>query len=277
MATDAREREQDQNARTGAALERLRDEDRRLEALVESLSPADWDRISTCAPWTVRQLVAHVVRSAESYLTSIERGLQGNLEPAHPRSYRITRMDEIAALPPKQIAADLRAIDERFQREIEALRPDKVETLGIHSHGPRNVRWFTHQRLAEVAFHRWDLERSVERPADFDTATAAELLPMLVEENLPAYIKGEYPRHTGRFRLSVAGGPSWLLDATPGRLAVTADTDASADVTIRGGAASIALLVYGRRTLNDLVSEGGVTADGDERLIGCFGEVLKMP
>ena len=39
----------------------------RFLTLVESLSPADWDKPTTCTLWNVRQVVAHVTGAAASY------------------------------------------------------------------------------------------------------------------------------------------------------------------------------------------------------------------
>src|SRR5918999_1028927 len=82
---------------------------------------------------------------------------------------------EIAAREPGKIVADLRAMTDRFEREFGALQPEQLNTLGAHPYGPRPARWFVDQRLAEVAFHRWDLHRSLGRPAQLDRATAIHL------------------------------------------------------------------------------------------------------
>ena len=267
------------DARAEEGLRRLRAESDAFCAELEALTTEDWERPTNCPPWTVRVLVAHVVRGAESFLTSVERGLRGDLEPAMTREQKTARMHEIAARPPATILADLRAITSRFERELGALHPDQLDTLGEHPHGPRPARWFVEQRLAEVAFHRWDVLESLGRPADLDLMTAAFLLPMLLEKNLPAMMGSDWPRGHGSFRFAVHGEAesAWQAVAAPGSLAVTRDGARPVDVEIVGDPAALALLIYGRRTLAELERAGRLTVTGDRAAAGRFHEVFRGP
>src|SRR5919202_3521251 len=89
------------------ALQLLRRESDAFVADLTALSPADWDRDTTCPPWTVRQLAAHVVRQVDSYIGSVESGLRG--EPAQPesREARAQRMNEIASWEPARVVREL--------------------------------------------------------------------------------------------------------------------------------------------------------------------------
>ncbi len=266
------------NAMVDEALRRLRTEGDAFCAHLASLSLVDWDRPTNCPGWTIRLLVAHVVRGGESFLRSLERGLAGNLEPALTPEQKTARMHEIAAHPPAKILAELRTINDRFERAFGALRPDQLGTLGEHPFGPRSARWFAQQRLAEVAFHRWDLAASLGARAELDSATAGFLLPMLVEENLPVMMGHDWPRARASFHFGIAGSDrSWTAAASPGRLAITRGSTAPADVQVDGDAAALALLVYGRRTLAELRAEGRVSVKGDRAAVERFSEVFHGP
>src|SRR3712207_2181672 len=105
------------DARAGEGLRLLQIECARLGDLLESLGPADWDGPTNCAPWTVRQLVAHTVRGGELFLVCLERGQQNVFEPPFPPEYRTQRMNQIAAWDTDTILAAMRAVDEQFQRD----------------------------------------------------------------------------------------------------------------------------------------------------------------
>ena len=94
--------------------------------------------------------MAHTVRGGESFLVSLERGLRGVLEPAFPPEYPLQRMNEVAAWDTSRIMSTMRTVDERFQRDLSALRPGRLGTRGHHPYGLMTARWFVDQRLAEL-------------------------------------------------------------------------------------------------------------------------------
>jgi uncharacterized protein (TIGR03083 family) len=270
MASDTRL--QEALTRAWAQSELLSDELDKLEA-------ADWDRISTCDPWTVRQLVAHVARAAESYLYYVGEGLKGTLAPPQPAEYRLQRMNEIASQDRAKIVRDLREVSERFEQQMSDLKPRQLELLATHSHGPRPLAWFAEQWLAELAFHHLDLRQSLGRETELDESTAAFLLPTLLEWNFSGFMTSGWPRGTGRFRFSVPNQPeaSWLAIAAPDSLAVRRGADDPADVTIVGDAAALALLIYGRRTATDLERQRRVRIEGERSLAERFHEIFRGP
>src|SRR6266545_3197028 len=216
---------------------------RRMREDLASLSAQAWDGPTNCSPWSVRQLAAHVATSGESFRLSVERGVAGS-----PPEEILARLDEVTA-----------AIEQLYER----LSADELEAICWHRRGNRSARWYVKHRLAEVAFHYWDLERSLGRVAALDEDVASFLLPTLLESNAPRiYPTG--PRGEGRYRLAVEGNPaaSWLLAASPERLEV-ARGSGEADVTITASPAVLALLVYGRADLPDEERHGRAQIEGD--------------
>ena len=262
-----------------AALQRIGAEGEALASELEALDPADWDRPSTCAPWTVRVLIGHTIRSGDSYLRAIDRSLRGDLETDESTAERARRQEAIAAQDPPKIVADLRALTDRFEREITTLRPDRLDILGRHPFGLRPVHWFVDQRLAEVAFHRLDFHASLGRVHELDQQTAALLLPMLLEVNLPVMMGAEYPRGSGTFRFAVTDDPAatWTVVARPGLLKVTRDADGPPDVTVEGDSAALALVIYARRTVEALEREGRLKVSGDRALAARYSELFRGP
>jgi hypothetical protein len=173
----------------------------------------------------------------------------------------------------------VRAATDRFEATIGALAAEQVQQQATHSHGPRTIRWFADQRLAEVAFHRWDLDNSLGRQAVFDEGTAAFLLPMLLETNLPAIVELKGGGGDGSFGLAVANQPDlrWRLDFGPNSMTVTQGTDGSVDATFSGDAAAVALLMYGRRSLADLERDGRLTVAGQRSAAERFEKLYPGP
>ncbi|HZU06539.1 MAG TPA: maleylpyruvate isomerase family mycothiol-dependent enzyme [Chloroflexota bacterium] len=251
------------DARVVEGLRLLRRESEALLAELRALAPADWERPSNCPPWDMRTLVAHVATGAEFHRSSVERGLAGIHTPAASREERQALTAALAAAGAERILAELAANTERFEAFFAQLTPAQLETLAFHNHGLRPARWFVPHRLAEVAFHRWDVHTSLGREAPLAPETAAYLLPTLLEVNFPVlYTRGA--RGRGRVRLVTTETPprAWLAEADGEALRVHpvdpahAPSAAAPVPTVTLAPAALGLLVYGRVSLAALVAAG---------------------
>ncbi len=228
-------------------------------------------------PWPVRRLVAHVVSNGEWFRLSVERGVAGVTEPCVSEQERARRLDELSnAAPDEQIAA-LDRVTHAFEQVYEGLTSEQLNAICYHRRGDRSARWYARHRLAEVAFHQWDLRHSLGRDATLDEELAFFLLPTLIESNLPHIYAGR-PGIKSRFGLVAEGRPvsTWLLTAGPERLDVVRRSGA-ADVTITALPSTLALLVYGRANLAQLMRQGHAHIAGDRGLAERFHTIIPRP
>ena len=192
---------------------------------LRALAPADWERLSNCPPWRVRDLAAHIVSSGEGFVGSIRRGLAGAAEPGLDEPARLRRQRELESADPATLAQALEAVTRAFVALYADLSAADLATICFHRRGNRSVAWYAAHRLAEVAFHRWDLQRSLGQSPTLDTDVATVLLPTLLESNAPrTYAAGLSPeRGTGeRYWLAVFSDPTarWRVTIEPERLDV---------------------------------------------------------
>src|SRR6187549_1050973 len=89
-----------------------------------ALSEAEWETPSTCPPWSVRLLAAHVARQVDSYINSVDQGLRGEVGEPEPRDQRARIMAEIAAKPGAGIVEYIRATNARFNQWFGDLTPE---------------------------------------------------------------------------------------------------------------------------------------------------------
>jgi uncharacterized protein (TIGR03083 family) len=259
------------------ALRHIRANSDQIATLLAELPPAGWEGPTNCPPWRVRDLVGHVITSGEQHRLSVERGVAGSVEPPYPEAERERRIAEAAALGPAELLARLAAETAATEATYQRLSAEQLAALAYHRRGNRPARWFVQHRLAEVAFHAWDLERSLGRQAALDPDTATFLLPMLLETNLPRnYLSG--PRGRGRVRLVAEGqaGGSWVLDATPERLEVRRN-GGDADLTITAGPVVLCLLAYGRADPLAEERAGRARIEGDRALAERFNTIFPGP
>jgi uncharacterized protein (TIGR03083 family) len=261
--------------------EGLRLHAREGEAFAADLAALDedaWETPSTCPPWTVRFLAAHVARQVDSYIRSVDLGLRGEVGEPESRAARAKIMEEIASRSTSEIVALLRATNDTFTQWFSALSPEQLDTTGPHSHGPRPASWFIDMRLAEMAFHRMDLHQSLGRQAELDQETARYLLPMLLELNVPAVVARDKTGGEGTYALAVKGEPGavWRLAFRPGGLDVTPGS-ADAETTFETDAAALARMMYGRVTWPELARDGRLTMSGSARAAERFHTLFKGP
>jgi len=256
-----------------------------LAAELAALPAAGCDAETNCPPWRVRDLVAHIIVSGEGFAASIRQGLAGSVEQSMGHEERERRQAELAAADPPTVSRAIAAVTDAFETLYAGLNDTGLNTIAFHRRGNRSVRWYAYHRLAEVAFHCWDLQVTFGGAAVFDEEVARLLLPTLLESNAPRTYAAGLSDHKGtgeRYQLAVANDPAahWLVTIYPDRLeAMRGDAPAElpADVTITGSAAALALLLYGRRKLVDLFQTRELWLDGDALIAERFGAVFPRP
>jgi len=245
---------------------------------VRALSLDAWNGPTNCPPWRVRDLVAHVVVSGEGFAASIARGLAGSVEPAVGAEERQRRQAELEAADPSTVARALQAVTVQFTGLYDGLDEAQLSAICFHRRGNRSVRWYAAHRLAEVAFHAWDVHSSLGREPRLDEEVAALLLPTLLESNAPrTYAAGLTPqRGSGeRYMLAVDGEhvARWLVTIDADRLEARRGASGPADMAISGSASALALLVYGRADL----THAGLRTDGEQALADRFALIFPRP
>lgn len=245
------------------------------------LSLEAWDGPTNCPPWTVRELVAHVVSSGEGHAESIRQGLRGSVQESGDRAQRDQRQKALTAASPAEAAKELDAIAREFAAIYDGLDDAALASICYHRRGNRSAKWFVAHRLAEVAFHRWDYQLSLGQEPVMDEQVAALLLPTLLESNAPRTYAAGLTEERGRgerFALAVKDDPaaSWLVTVTPDELTAV-PSGGPGDLTVTATAATLALLVYGRQSLPSLFESKSVWLDGDLALVGRFGKVFPHP
>jgi uncharacterized protein (TIGR03083 family) len=249
-----------------------------LARLIRGLSDTQWDTSSNCPPWRVRELAAHLCSSGEGFVDAIRQGLAGSLVPSASADVRAARHDALVACSPAEVADALLAVTSAFVGMYDGLDEQQLETICFHRRGNRSIRWYAAHRLAEVAFHGWDLRTSLGLSPRFDDQIALRLLPTLLESNAPRTYAAGMSAVRGRgetYRLSVVDDPgaSWFVRVEPDALTAARSDAGVADVTVAAPAGALALLVYGRA---GLASEA-FTVSGDTEIADRFAHVFPRP
>jgi len=226
-------------------------------ALLTALAPAgpaDWDRPTVCAPWTVKDVLAHMVEG-ELNVGRIYRGEvkeQGYIDPEEG-------IAKWRALPGEAVRAALWQHGTAAQRVLDAMTED-VWRAPIKAYGCREVRQLVRLHAFDVSVHGHDLTDALGVEPVWGPA-----LPFLVEfvvRAAPPTMKRRGLEPEGSLLVSV-GDRRWLIEASEGGWRV--DHSPSPE---RGAASfetdeeSLVLLATGRGEREELLRHAAISRDG---------------
>ncbi|MDF3301417.1 maleylpyruvate isomerase family mycothiol-dependent enzyme [Streptomyces tropicalis] len=230
----------------------IRRETARLAEVVGDVDPAT--AVPSCPDWTVGDLTRHVGSLQRWFCALLTRRVQ---EPPRDRDVELALPDS-----PRDYPQWVEAGIGKIAAVLEATDPQApMWAWGEDQH----ARFWARRMLFETLVHRVDAEEAVGRPSPVDPALAAdgidEFLVNLRHAHLfaPAVGRLRGSGETLTFECTDDGPASgrWrmLLDTDGFRLLPTADTTdparPGARTTVRGPAADLLLLLYGRRSYQD--------------------------
>ncbi|MFD8734151.1 maleylpyruvate isomerase family mycothiol-dependent enzyme [Streptomyces sp. NPDC059618] len=229
----------------------------RFVAALENADPAT--PVPGCPGWTLADLVTHTGSVQRWFSALLHARVQ---EPPRTRDVDLRLPDGWDGRA-DWLAASATVAAEAFA----ATDPDlPMWAWGVDQH----ARFWARRMLFETLVHRIDAETALGLRPTVDRSLAADGVDEFLV-NLPfagsfapgvAHLRG--PDRTVRF-LATDGDGDWLVRLRPDGFGLDASGAAagSADATVRGTAADLLLLVYGRISRD----AGAIACDGDEELL----------
>jgi uncharacterized protein (TIGR03083 family) len=196
-----------------------------VAAMAAALRAADLGAaIPWCPGWVVQDLCNH--------LTAVHRWVLLALRDEGPPPY-----DESVHSSPD----DYESVSQELVRRLHEVGPDAA-CWTFNRDNPTAGFWRRRQ-LQEVSIHRWDVDQHV-----LDASIAADGVAEVVDFFLPRQLRaGRTTLPSGRLVLE-AGDASWTLIEGDGPSAV-----------VSSDASTLNLLLWGRRTLDDVAVTGDTT------------------
>jgi uncharacterized protein (TIGR03083 family) len=215
----------EQEMRHGDWMTAATEEYRRIGALLEDLSDAEWRRPTDCSEWDVREMVAHLVGAAEagaSMRAMVHQARLGRrLRPGEPGvdGMNAVQVQEREDAEPDRLRADLASAGARAVRRrsglpaaLRALRVPFGPPLGTKPLGYLMDRIYTR----DAWLHRIDIARATGRPLELTADHDGRIVADVVAEWAHA--------HGRPFRLTLTGpaGGSWSAGTAGEEIALDA-------------------------------------------------------
>jgi uncharacterized protein (TIGR03083 family) len=251
------------------SLEIMDGEQVRLCERLAGLTQSELQSASNLEGWSIADLGVHITRVCDSILLAVKRATVGETTPAFGPAAR-PREEQIRAMGPTGWAELQRSECAELTRLVSSLSPEQIEQCTFpHSQGERSIGWFCSQNLAEVAYHRWDLDRSLGQARPLDDDLAAYLLPFLLDPPRLLFRRNRADGEPQVFALST-GTQTWLLNVTADGTTV-GPSDAEAQATITAPPGWLALAVYGRVRVAGPAFRVTGPSDTADRFAAIFG------
>jgi uncharacterized protein (TIGR03083 family) len=221
-------------------------------ARIAGADPDGLDRpVPSCPGWTVRDLVIHT-GAANRWATMF---LQ-----AGPESTERFMPDVSDAPGGAAVLGWYAGVVATLLDELRKHDPDEPARAFI---GRAQARFWMRRMTQEVSVHRWDLQNSLPSGAEaIDPAVAADGITELTQMQMPLIVgkKGLGDALGGKVIAVVAtdNGDEWVLRLRTDGVDVLAGQDAlvSADVTLRGTASDLELVLWRRLPIDTVELTG---------------------
>lgn len=224
-----------------------------LLTAIAGAGAADWDRPTVCAPWTFKDVLAHMVEG-ELNVGRIYRGEvkeQGYIDPD-------VGIAKWSALPGEAVRAALWQHGTAAQRVLDAMT-EEVWRSPIKAFGCREIRQLVRLHLFDIAVHGHDLTDALGGPAIWEPA-----LPFLTEFVVRAAPPTLARRglEAGGSLLVEVGDRRWLIEGADGAWRVDhSPSPESGDAYFKTDAETLVLLTTGRGDREELLRSAVIARD----------------
>ena len=225
-------------------------------ALAATIDGRDLDApVPSCPGWSVADLVGHV-GTVHAWVSAC---LVSDPDQRPPRFGDLPT-------PPTGDAMHDWYVDVHG-RMTDALAADDIDRPVPTWAGRQTVRWWLRRQAHETAVHRWDAQRALTAPVPLSADLGIDGVDEFLELVVPRF--GAAAGGDGQtIHLHAAdggdGAGEWLLTLLPDRVDV-AIGHAKGDVAVRGTASDLLLLLWGRRTIDELEAFGDASVFTDWR------------
>ena len=272
----------------------IREESARLAQYLHALPADAWHQPSACAQWQIQDVVAHVTGAAEFYIDTLSRGLQGDSAPSagFPAAGTVNAAamaEPIAQMalatreqPATQVLATFEATVTRLHHVLAGVSPQDWERPCYHPWRLMPVRQFVAMTLQELVLHGWDIRSRLAPEAALASESLPALLELIAASRTSGFLTWAFrpgPRLSTpvRYRFAVTGVvPSRVDIVVEGDHAAMAEArDTAVSVTFHGDTETYVLVMYGRLSLEAARTMGRLRVEGDQALVGAFGQWFK--
>ena len=269
----------------------LQSESERLKQYLHALPSATLSQPSACTQWQVQDVIAHLIGVAETYASSVSRGLKGDTSalPGHLPAGQGTAALSAESIAQRSIAArqtlgeqllaTFDTANDHLNGLLAGLGPEQWGIPCYHPGGIVKAQNFIDLRLKELALHEWDIRAGLEPDAHLSPTSLPAILTTISESIASgslrwAFWSGPQLPTPVRYRFAVTGpGPSQSDIVVEGNMLRMEDAGGTtANVIVCCDTETYVLLVYGRLNLEAAVTSGRLTLEGDRHLAMAFGQ-----
>jgi uncharacterized protein (TIGR03083 family) len=203
-------------------------------------------RVPSCPDWSLGDLVWHL-GGVQWFWAEVVRA----------RATDRDGIEEPSDVPDDRLPA---WFDDVNARLIASLESTPAETrVWSWAGGEQDVAWVARRQAHEATVHRWDAQRATGEPEPVDASLAADGIDEYFEWMFGPEDVQRFDGTVGVQLAPTEGETTWVVSVRDGRIDLGGDA-ATADVTARGSASDLLLLLWRRLGPDDVQVEGDRSA-----------------
>ena len=256
----------------------LETETQNLKSYVSSMPKIAWQAPSPCEGWSVGDVIGHVGWASEFFSDAISGGMEGltatppglpdsgSIPVAELPAYIADRAVEYRKAADELLAEAFSSSVDRLTSVFQGVREADLDKTCYGLRAEQPLRNYIATRINEVVIHGWDIRY----PSDPNAGISEQSLPVILER-APLWLAGlglaDYrpTQSPARHRFVATGAVSdqqdVVADAQGGRMDPPREQP---DVTLTGEASILALLIWGRLGVRQVVADGRLVVTGDQ-------------
>jgi uncharacterized protein (TIGR03083 family) len=255
-----------------SSLEVIASETEQFVALAQSISDQLWTDPSSCAGWSIAELVAHLAFGASYYAEAVGDALDGTPRPLWSGGGDVAHAQQrtLIGTTPLEGVAVVRQASERLDAALGRATSADLSIDAWHMRGPRPIWMYAAMRVYELGLHRWDLGKSLQTDVQLRTDVALLLVDLLLDRLLPQMLDTRAARDVSADVLLAFGTDQRVLRIEAGTAHGVPPAEANPRVILAMSPQEFVLGMTGR-----LEWPAGARISGDadlgRRIAGLFG------
>ena len=240
----------------------IKSEASRLRDFMSGLDASQWTARSACDGWQLRDVAAHLTTAADTWASTITRGVAGDADPPAGQAFlapgdrgsegTAQRAVELSHQLGDGLLDEFTAGYDRLFVVLDGLKAEDWEKPCFHRRGAMPMHDYVALRLQELALHGWDMRSGLDESAELYENTLPTLLTLVPRWLGNAFTPGLGLPTPMRFRFEIPGPVAMRQDILINRedFVLEEPGDSRADVTVHCDTSSYVLLIYGRFNLD---------------------------
>ena len=254
-----------------------------IEKYLRGMPAEAWECPSACDRWTVADVVAHLTWITRNQAPRIVRGLRGDVSPDVPPRRRLeagqfdpSELEDAAVVfrqeQGENLLSEFIKSNQALSEALAEVGPRDWSKLVYRPVGSESIQNIVDVFINELTVHGWDIRSRFDPEAKLSPECVSIVVERIAQRpKWWLFKQGTIPLHA-RYRFEITTPALYSVDVviTHDNQYMEVNSGNQPQVTFRVVGQTYIMMMYGRITLEEVISRGQVAVEGDQELVTAF-------